>query len=252
MSKFGKTKIFITAMAAALLAACGGGGGGGTVTNAVAEGVWSGTTSTNYALQAVVLENGDFYAIFGTSSNGVFSVYGFDQGAAAISGSTLSGALKEYYYNGNTYSSALSATVVNGTSMTGTNTWSDNSKTTWAVTPIASSTYVYNRAANLSEVSGSWTGTLLNGSSTTITIGSTGVVAGTNGSCTFTGSAAPRNSGKNIFNVSLTFGGAPCALPNQTVSGIGLDYLATNGKTQLIVALQDSSKVNGSMFLAQR
>jgi hypothetical protein len=58
----------------------------------------------------------------------------------------------------------------------------------------------------------------------------------------FSGTATPRSSGKNVMNVSVTFGAAPCALPGQTATGIAINYtIAATNQKQLIVAVQDSS-----------
>jgi hypothetical protein len=86
-----------------------------------------------------------------------------------------------------------------------------------------------------------------------VTISTAGAISGTSAGCLFTGTATPRASGKNIFNVSITFGAAPCALAGQTATGIAIDYAITGtNQTQLIVAVQDSTKQYGSMFFARK
>ena len=246
-----------------LLSACGGGGGGGDsdsstptppapVVNAVSEGVWEGSASTNYAMQVLVLENGDFYSMFGKLVNGFFGVVGFDQGTSSVTGSTMTAPFKEYMYTGATSSGTLAATVVNNVSLNGTATYSTGNQTIFTTAPTASTSYNYGKAANISDISGSWSGSMLNGSAAAITVSSTGTISGTNAGCSFTGTVAPRSSGKNVFNVSVKFGPTPCALPGQTATGIALDYLAPNSKTQLLVVAQDSTKAYGTMFFAQR
>lgn len=243
-------------MAIAALTACGGGGSGGsstpaTVTNSVLQGVWSGTSSSGASLSIVSLENGDTYSMFGTVSSGVLSVVGFDEGNLTVSGSTVSGTLTEYLNNGTSYSGALNGTVSTNTSISGTTTWSGGT-TTFSATPTSSTNYVYNTPAVISDVVGSWTGSMLNGTAATITVASNGAVTGSNSGCTFTGTVTPRASGKNVFDVSITFGAAPCALPGQTATGIALDYLLSTGFKQLLVAVQSSNKAAGTMFFAQR
>ena len=93
----------------------------------------------------------------------------------------------------------------------------------------------------------------LNGTAATLTMSAGGAVAGTNLGCTFTGTALPRASGKNVFDVSVTFGAAPCALPGQTATGIAITYaVAGTAQKQLLVAVQSSTKANGTMFIATR
>ncbi len=59
----------------------------------------------------------------------------------------------------------------------------------------------------------------------------------------------PRASGKNIYNVALTFGPLPCDLPNQPAAGIAVIYPLTSGKSQLIVAVTDATRtIGGASF----
>lgn len=235
----------------AMLAACGGGGDGGGTPNAVAEGVWSGTTSTGYSLNLLVLEDNSFYSIFGTVAGGVFGVVGFDQGAGSISGNSFTGSGREYLSNNTSSAGTVNATVTTSTSINGTAT-SGAGSSTFATTPISNASYVYSNPAAIGDVSGTWTGTMLDGSAATVSISGGGAVTGSNAGCSFTGTATPRPSGKNVFNVSVTFGAAPCGLPGQTATGIAINYLLAGGARQLIVAVQDATKANGAMFLAQR
>jgi hypothetical protein len=252
-----KDSKLLACMLASALTACGGGGGSpttATVTNAVVEGVWSGTSSGGYTLNMLALEDSSAYAMFGTVTGTTFSVVGFDQGTIAVSGNSMSGAVREYLYNGTLTTGSMAGTATTGTSIAGSTTPAGGVATTFNLTPIATSTYNYGSAANISDVAGSWTGSLLNGTSASITIASgTGAIAGTNLGCSFTGTATPRASGKNVFNVSLTFGASPCALPGQTATGIAIDYaISGTALKQLLVAVQDSTKANGTMFFAKR
>jgi hypothetical protein len=239
------------------LQGCGGGGGAApaAVTNAVAQGVWSGSSSTNgYSLQTLILEDGTIYNIFGTlGGNGVFTVAGFDQGSTTETGSALSGSISEYWYTGATSTATLSGNIVTNTSINGTATYPGGTTSTFSLTPVTSSSYVYGNAASTADVVGTWNGNLLNGNPATIVVAANGSFTGADSvACNFTGTVTPRPSGKNVFNVSVTFGNAPCALPNQTATGVAIDYIATNGLRQLLVAVQNASKANGTMFIAQR
>jgi len=92
----------------------------------------------------------------------------------------------------------------------------------------------------------------LSGAAATVAINNAGAITGSSGGCSFTGTATPRASGKNVFDVSITFGAAPCVLPSQTVTGIALDYITTGNQTQLLVSVVNSAKTAGTMFFAHR
>jgi len=234
-----------------LLTACGGGGGSSTPAVS-AEGAWVGTSSSGYTLNTLVLENNDFWNMFGTMSGSTFLVRGFDQGSVSVSGSTYSGNLREYPNQASSYAGTITGTVVANTSMSGSTTYTSGTFT-HSLTPFAQSTFNYNTPATLSSVQGTWVGTMSTGSSATTAITSGGVISGSNAGCLFTGTATPRPTGKNVFNVSVTFGAAPCALPGQTATGIAITYPIVNtALNQLIVAVQDSTKQYGIMFFAQR
>jgi hypothetical protein len=238
---------------AALLTACGG-GGSSSVTNAKAEGAWSGTDSTGSSFNLLVLENGDFYSIYGINTASNFLVQGFDQGTSSMSGSTFTGSGTEYDLSG-IFTGTLNATVVSNTSFNGSATSSTTGRVnTFSAVPLSAtySSYNYNTAPVGSDLLGNWTGAVLDGSVATISVSSAGGITGTNVGCTYTGNATPRSSGKNVFNMSLTFGPSPCAYPGQTVTGIALDYVLSNGRRELLAAMQDSTKAHGYIFFAQR
>ncbi len=237
----------------ALLTACGGGGGGGTpAANVPAEGVWTGTTSSGYAIDVLVLENNQFWSMFGNRSGGALSVIGFDQGSGSVSGSTFNGNLLEVLYTGVTGTGSITATTVANTSLNGSASYSNGNTSTFNLAPPTSGTYNYNTAANLSTIQGNWSGSLLSGAAATVAITSGGAITGTSGGCSFTGTATPRASGKNVFDTSITFGASPCALPNQTATGIALAYTTTANQTQLLVSVVDSGRTTGTMFFAHR
>jgi hypothetical protein len=238
-----------------LLTACGGGGGNsGTSASASAEGAWSGMDSSGSSFNLLVLENGDFYSIYGTNSAGNFLVQGFDQGASTMAGNTLKASVTEYDRSG-TFTGTVNATVVTNSSIKGSATSSTgNTTVTLSATPLSAtySSYNYNTAPAGSDVLGNWTGNTLDGSAATVSISAAGGITGSNLGCAFTGTATPRSSGKNVFNLSLVFGPSPCANPGQSLSGIALDYALSNGKRQLLAAAHDANKAHGYMFFAQR
>ena len=248
-------KSLIGIVSLSLLAACGGGGGGGgggAVADVPAEGVWTGSASTGYSLDVLVLENNQFWTMFGTRSNGALTVYGFDTGSGTVSGETYSGSLFEALYDGTTGTGTLNATTTANTSLNGTASYSNGNTSTFTLAPPTSSSYNYNTAASIVAIQGNWSGSLLSGAAATVLINNAGVITGSSGGCSFTGTATPRASGKNVFDVSITFAAAPCVLPSQTVTGIALDYITTGNQTQLLVSVVNSAKTAGTMFFAHR
>lgn len=238
------------------LSACGGGGDSGSSnSSATAEGVYGGTMtgSNSQAFQLLVLENGEFWGMYGAQTTSAFAVAGFVQG----SGSSLSGA----YASSNTRDFGSTPAQLGVTAATydasaktisGSVAFSAG-KVSFSGGPIAGTLYDYNTPASLSTVAGAWTLNGLNGESIALTIAAGGTFSATSGlGCKFSGTVSPRASGKNVFNVNLTFGALPCALPNQSASGIAVAYPLASGKTQLLVAVVDSTRTVGTAGFGTR
>lgn len=242
-----------------LVAACGGGGGGSNpglapvATSYVAQGVYQGTTSTGLSFSAIVLDDNSIWAVYGAALNGGLSVSGLFTGAGSAGSTGYTAATRDFPYPGNApITGSLTASYVAGVSFNGTLAEGNLTETFQAVAP-ASSLYNYNTAAQLSAVSGTWTGQLLDGESATISVGSSGQISGSSSmGCTFTGSLAPRAGGKNIFDATIDFGASPCAAPNQTSTGIAVAYPIGSGLTQLVAAVTLPSGAAASAFFAQR
>jgi len=241
----------LTALTAVLiLSACGGGGGGETtapVVTASAEGFWKGTTALGSQVNLVILENGETWGLWGSSTSLVGALYG----NTSSSGNTLSGSgtgfnLVTGTVGSGTYSgsfatkSSINLSVSDGTKLTGT----------------YSSTY--DQAASVATVAGTytgWTGTgAVAGQTTAVAIDASGNVSSSFvfGSliCNTSGKATPRPSGKNIFNIQLTFTGNYCALGNgSTVNGVAT-YDSAN--RQFIAMGLNSAKSDGLIFIGTR
>jgi hypothetical protein len=251
-----------TSILSLLLVACGGGGGGDnggsgsggggstqtTPPPSTAEGVYGGTLagSIGSAFEALILENGEFWSIYGQDSGSFFNVYGFVQGKGSSANGTSFTAsdVKDFGFvpplSGNltaTYNST--AKTISGTIATG------SGSVTFSGGPIAGSLYDYNSAATLSAVTGQWAVGSSLGGTMSVNVTASGAVTTSQGGCTSSGSITPRPSGKNVFNITLTNGPAPCAAPNQTMTGIAIVYPLGNGQTQLIAAVVDSARVTG-------
>ena len=210
-----------------ILCSCGGGGGGssggsGNTANAVAAGIWQGTSSSGFTVDLIVLPNNSFATIFGNSLvNGGLSVVGFDIGSGSISGSTFTASgMSEFTSAGYVASGNITATVTNNSSIIGSATYSTGTTSTFNLVPLTGISYSI--PASLTAIAGSWSGTLLGGGTTNVTINSTtGAIAGlTSGGCSFTGTITP--STVNAYTTSIIIGASPCVNPNTTVSGIGV------------------------------
>lgn len=240
-------KLVSTSVLLAALAACGGGGGGDATTTASAEGFWVGTTSNGTQVNLAILENGETWGLYGSSNAVTGAVYG----NTSTSGTSLSGSGSGFNFVTRTSGSgtfsgsvttkgSISFNVSDGTKLTGTYDAS------------------YEQPASLAGVAGTYTGWAVTGGiapqTTTVVVDvngniSSSIVSG-NLSCTTTGKATPRASGKNVFNVQMTFTGNYCALGNGTVVNGVATYNAAN--RQLITMALNSAKSDGLIYLGTR
>lgn len=236
------------AITSVVITACGGGGGGSggastPVTNLDPQGFWGGTSSAGYDISAVVLENGELYNIF--SRNGI--AYGIDYGVLSVSGSTFSGNISEFYIPTNQ--------VFAGTT---TGTFTPKSIISGSVSFAAgngtfSGTYgtAYDTPATLAALTGNYVGNYYTGAPVTMAISSTGAITGTSTNCSFSGTAIPRPTGKNVYNVTLTFTGTQCAPGAGNASGIGV-LNVVGSSTYLYTAGLNSGKTNGFFWIGRK
>jgi len=228
----------------ASLVACGGGGDDNTAkapTNASAEGFWTGSTSNNLAATLAILENGETWGFYTTNSG---SLAGALYGNTAVSGTSVSGTSLDFY----------SGTVNQG-SYTGTVSTKDRLTLSTGGTQFNGSySSVYEQAASLSSLAGTYSGYALTGRTSAqyvaITISSTGKLTAGDANCALNGTATPRASGKNIFNLNATFTGSYCALGNgATVNGIV--YYDTASRSLVAMGL-NGSKTDGFIYSGKK
>ena len=221
-------------------------------TSTTLQGVFDGTGSNGNTYNLIVLEDGSFWNLYGISSSSGLAVYGIANGTVSASNGTFTESFTDFYYPGNAPVSGYGSGTYTGTTISGSNTESGQTATFNFTTP-ATSTYNYNTAATISSISGSWSGFLLDGESGTVNIQTSGNFTSTSSSgCSASGTLTPRPSGKNVFNVSLTFGAYPCLLPFQSISGIAVTYPLGNGTSQLIVGMDTPTKSAATAFFAIR
>lgn len=226
-----------------------------TSTPGQAQGVYVGNTSTGLAFDAIVLPNDEFYALYGNLSGDILYTCGLATGQGASSSGKYSATANDFDYCGGSlavYSGSVTATYTPGSSISGSISETGNSESFTGTAP-ATSLFNYNTPASLASISGAWSGSLTDGESASVTIGSSGSAAGTSGSgCSFSATITPDSSNKNFFDITVTFGGTPCELPNQSASGIGVDYLLSDGVTTQLLAAVSSGSSSGIAFAAQR
>lgn len=257
------TAVAIT-LSTAVLIGCGGGGGGSgaSTTPGEAQGVYTGSFSTPAfpagKFSTLVLDNDEIWTLYGVEgAGGELLVYGLIQGqGASSSGSFAVASLKDYYYDGTSASGTLSARYQVGSTFNGTVSANGQSVSFSGVVPAAGSTnYSYSTAANLSDVSGVWSGTSMSGVTSSYTISSSGTFSGTNQyGCGFSGTVTPRASGKNVFDVTLTnnTSNACGAASGLTGRGIAVSSVLGSGRRQLIVAVVTNDRLYGSAIFATR
>jgi hypothetical protein len=229
----------------------GGGGGGGGTPSAQAQGAYFGTASNGDSFEAIILPNNTLYSLYGTTTGNVFNVMGLITGPGNSSNGSYSASITDYYSSGQTYAGSVSASYVAGSSISGKVNDSGVGTLSFNGTPLPTSEYNYNTQASLSNITGSWSGALFGGVAATVNITSNGTFSGSGQGCSYNGSITADSSVKNFFDFSLTYGGSPCLLPNQTQKGIAVDYLLSDGVTRQLLAAVSSSS-SGNVFIANR
>lgn len=239
-----------------IFTACGGGhsnvnGSGSSATPGQAQGVFKGTTSTRADFYSIILPNDRLYAVYGSIAGNVLYVNRMMTGQGASSNGKYSGNVTDFNYNGVISTASVSATYVAGTSISGTVT-ENGSTMSFNAAAFPSSDFNYGNTATLTDITGTWTGTTLDGTTAIVTISSTGSFVGSNAGCSFSGIVTPDTSGKNFFNASVRYGASPCRFANQTQSGIAVDYLLADGVTRQLVAGVAYGTTSGNVFIANR
>lgn len=224
---------------------------GGVSSTQSAEGLWSGSTSTGYEVNSLVLENNEFWNIIGRTIGNVFYVVAMDNGAASVNGNNFSTFFRGYTANSTSLGYGT-GTVTTNSKISGTVTTvgSTTQSSTISMTPANSSFYNYNRNADFNELVGSWTGSFMSGNTGTIQIANNGEFSLKESTgCNANGTITPRSSGKNVFNLS-SVDGVGCPLPGFKTTGIVITYLTNTGKRQLIAGATNGS--GGDAFASVR
>ncbi|MGD0966265.1 MAG: hypothetical protein ABSA57_20500 [Candidatus Acidiferrales bacterium] len=232
----------------------GGGNSGGNSAQDV-DGVFSAVASNGYTFTTIILPNEKLYGIYGTISGNQLLLDGLITGQGTTNGTSYNASVTDFSFTGTVSSGTFSASGFSGASMDGSLAESGNVTTFTAASDLGSVWdygTTFQTPASPSAISGSWTGTLLDGMTTTVTISSNGSLTGSSSGCLFTGTVVPDSSKDNFYDVSLTFGGSPCSFSNQTANGIAVEYLLSDGVTNQFLAAVTIGNSGGTVFAAER
>lgn len=274
------TWVPVTAFAAALmLAACGSGGGSSSSTTTPVtptdptvktsvEGYWSGCLNftpctdprVTVAMTGPVLDSGEYWFLLSTVSDGrVFAlVHGTGQSASYKFSSTNAKYFPQAISQGAVAST--SGTLGSTTAYTIDTSFPGNTSFTFPGAKLEPSFFLtfesaYNTAVTTSQIEGTWLGAnqaisydsdlfnfvVSSNGSFTLTYRSD-VTGASQPGCTATGTISPRPGGKRVYNVTMTYGASPCALPNAVFNGIAQPtYKQTTGVQRLIMTAIDST-----------
>ena len=212
----------------------GGGTSGGTSSGsaaASAEGIWSGTTSAGYAFNLLVVETGEFWAIYGRSGVAQGAVHGTGSGTATA----FNGSGTDFFFaDGSKAAATVSGNVVAKSTMTGT------------VQSFAAATFSagydsrYDQPASVADIAGAWPFNAISHAgvqSGSVNIAADGTFAGSISTCSFTGLASPRTGGKNVFNTSISFAASGCVFNGQTLTGVSVVTVSGATRTLFSAAL---------------
>lgn len=209
--------------------------------------------SGNTDIDTVVLENDEYYAVYGRVSPSQFIVSNFIHGTG-ISGATAftSTNMRDFGPKPPAAPTAgsLIAAYVPNVSMTGSITIPAGTIPLTSTKTALAPFYDYAAPANLPDLAGTWRMNERSGNLSTVVV-TGGTFSGTNNlGCSFTGTLAPRAGSKNVFNSTITYGAAPCLLAGQTVSGIALSYLFNSGATRQLMIIGKNEARTGAEFLS--
>lgn len=243
----------------ALLAAYGGGGGDSASVPVAAvasplAGGWEGTSSSGNGVQAMILEDGRMWAVGGTQAAGTLFVNSLARGTLTTSGTAVSAAdLRAHdLVTGAVASGTLIGTFKAGSRITATVTAGGASATVQLV-PAAAVSYNYESAATSAAVAGNWPGFFSNDTGTVVVAANGSFTSTTASGCSVSGTVLPRASGKNIYDVTVSFGTAACNVPVGTsAAGNAIITNLTGGVRQLAIAVSTSDGVNAGVFFGQR
>jgi hypothetical protein len=206
-----------------------------------------GSTDTNRSITALVLDDGSYYIFYSAPNSAAVNAGVLQGSGTAMNGSFSSANARDFSVEGlGVQAATISATYIPKTSFNGTVTYTNQSRST---TFTSSYNSAYDGTPSLALLAGTYTGiagTSTATEATVLNISSGGAVHGIGSSgCIFAGTAAPRAHG-NLYDLSVTFEAARCALASATLTGIA--YLDVPNK-RLYVAAPNAARTDGVLFV---
>lgn len=273
MSRFTSTVLasasrwFPVFVAAWVAAACGGGGddGGSSSSGSTerpassAQGYYIGnvTGGTTNSFRMLVLENNEFWLVYGALSGSTLSIQGFVQGSGIYSAGTFTSTAAKDYTGGGAAAGTFGGSFKTSspsfvTSVSGTANAFGHTLALAGDDNVLS--LLYFLPASVSDISGSWPVSLTTGETGTLSVNAAGgLTLSSPRGCTGTGALVPRPSGKNVFNLTLTFGAAPCVLPGATFTGVAyVSSVSLSTQKQLTGLAHNSAQTLGLLMLGAR
>jgi hypothetical protein len=212
--------------------------------------------SSSNAFDLLILEDGSYWAVYGsvtqTATTRSTSIAGFVQGTGVYAQPTFKSFDARDFGFTPAMEGIVDAVVSGGLYMNGTIAMPAGNVTFNGVAPAY---FDYNTAASVSTITGLW---MLyeggvNGETAAVNVAANGqFTAQASSGCNFGGTILPRPSGKNVYNVSFTFGGAPCALAGQAVTGIAYTLRNAIGAQELVVTAVDATRQYGGVMWGSR
>lgn len=224
-----------------------------------AAGVYGGTLTNDPGgatdFEAIVLDDGSFWVLYGQAGAADFTVQGFARGTGvATDGVFTSTAGTDF---GFTPPATFSLT---GNYDTGAGTFEGAyttvaGDTDFAGGPLAFSDYDFTATPDLQLLAGTWDMEGTDGIVYTVDVAADGTFdfAEQGGGCTGTGAFAPNAGGKNVFDVTVDFDDVvACADPNGSASGIAIAYTITGSLTDQLLAAINTGSTSGLTLFGTR
>lgn len=202
------------------------------------EGLWAGQNNVGVQAALVVLEDGSAWGLQRNGNTLKSAIVGKASGSGGVFSMPASVLNLGYWSPAN---STYAGTYTARSSIAATSTGN---------APLALSyKSAYESAATFAAVTGSYT---LNGTSkfraaprVTMTVAASGAFSFSNwGGCSATGTVSPRSSGRNVFNLSISFKGA-CPLAEGTLVNGVFFVDKSSSPAQAYVLAQTATKDNG-------
>jgi len=246
-------KFVIVSVALALcsqLLSCGG-ASSPTVTpppTAEAQGYYEGRLSIGGSIYLLVLPNDQIYGMYGIASQPNY-VTDVITGSVQESDFNYTASVCDSYQAETCGDETITGSLVAGTSFNGAINALPYPHPFTAAPPSAS-IYDYNVRAQLSQLSGAYPGFVMGeaGQTSTSIDPSGALSASSDFGCAISGTFTPSASGKNFFDVTLTFGEL-CGPAGQTLTGAGIVKLSTDGKSKVLFSAVSNSTNTANTIL---